>query len=89
MSFEIGLIGLGDMGRLYAQAFLKHGYSQINVCDRPEMYPSLLNELKDSGLTVQKDGYAVARRSDFVIYSVEAASIDLAVSLYGPGMSFM
>jgi prephenate dehydrogenase (NADP+) len=88
MSFEleIGLIGMGDMGRLYAQAFLSQGYTRINVCDRPEIYPSLQQELLNSGLQVLHNGYAVARRSDFIIYSVEAASIDAVVSLYGQGV---
>ena len=31
-----------------------------------------------------RDGHAVARSSDFIIYSVEAASIDKVVAEYGP-----
>ena len=32
------------------------------------------------------DGHAVARSSDFIIYSVEAESIDKVVAEYGPCM---
>ena len=34
-----------------------------------------------------RDGHAVARSSDFIIYSVEAESIDKVVAEYGPCMS--
>jgi len=37
-----------------------------------------------SGLTVLKDGHAVSRRSDFIIYSVEAENIERVVAEYGP-----
>ena len=33
-----------------------------------------------------RDGHAVARSSDFIIYSVEAGSIDKVVAEYGPCM---
>ena len=39
--------------------------------DHPSIYP-------------MRDGHAVARSSDFIIYSVEAASIDKVVAEYGP-----
>lgn len=35
-------------------------------------------------MTVLRDGHHVARRSDFIIYSVEAAYIDDVVAQYGP-----
>lgn len=40
--------------------------------------------LIDSGLNVLRDGHAVSRRSDFIIYSVEAKNIDKVVAEYGP-----
>jgi hypothetical protein len=36
------------------------------------------------GVKVYKDGHAVARSSDFMIYSVEAEFIDRVVAEYGP-----
>jgi len=78
------LIGMGEMGRMYAKRFVQSGWKRINVCDRPERFESLREELKDSGLNVLKDGHLVSRCSDFVIYSVEAEHIDRIVAEYGP-----
>ncbi|KAN0061913.1 prephenate dehydrogenase (NADP(+)) [Thecaphora frezii] len=83
-SVEIGIIGMGDMGRLYARVFRDAGWKKINVCDRPENYEKLSAEFKDSGINVLKDGNHVSRRSDYIIYSVEAAYIDTVVAQYGP-----
>ncbi|CAJ0634200.1 9360_t:CDS:10 [Entrophospora sp. SA101] len=66
---EIGIIGLGGM---------------VNVCDIPSKYEEFKKDLKGSGLSVLKDGHAVSRRSDFIIYSVEAGKIDQVVAEYGP-----
>ena len=43
------------------------------LLDQPNIYP-------------MRDGHAVARSSDFIIYSVEAGSIDKVVAEYGPCM---
>ncbi|KAG9299585.1 hypothetical protein G9A89_020756 [Geosiphon pyriformis] len=81
---EIGFIGLGDMGLMYAKKILKAGWKRINVCDIPSRYEQLKEQFKDSGVNVLRDGHAVSRRSDFIIYSVEAENIDKVVGLYGP-----
>lgn len=39
---------------------------------------------QDSGITVVRDGHQVARRCDFVMYSIEAGNLDKVVSQYGP-----
>ena len=44
-----------------------------DVLDHPNIYP-------------MRDGHAVARSSDFIIYSVEATSIVKVVAEYGPCM---
>ncbi|PWN51877.1 putative TYR1-prephenate dehydrogenase [Violaceomyces palustris] len=80
---EVGIIGMGDMGKLYAHTLQRAGW-KVNVCDRPENYKSLSQELKGSGLNVLKDGHQVSRQSDYIIYSVEAAFIDSVVAQYGP-----
>ena len=43
-----------------------------------------MNPASDSGLNVYKDGHHVSRRSDYIIYSVEAAFINSVVAQYGP-----
>ena len=60
---EIGIIGLGDMGKLYARAFSEAGY-RVNGCDLPEKRNQLEQELQGAGIYVLEDGVAVSRRSD-------------------------
>ncbi|KAJ3016527.1 prephenate dehydrogenase (NADP(+)) [Thoreauomyces humboldtii] len=81
---ELGIIGLGDMGLLYARTFIEAGWKNVNVCDLPSRYEELKETLKDSGLSIQRDGYSIVRRSHWVMYSVEAANIERVVELYGP-----
>ena len=80
---EIGIIGTGDMGKLYAREFVRAGY-RVNCCDLPERRSQLEKELGGSGVHVLRDGIAVSRRSDLIIYSVEAENIGKAVQQYGP-----
>lgn len=40
---EVGIIGMGDMGRLYALKLIGAGW-HVNVCDRPENYEKLREE---------------------------------------------
>jgi len=80
---EIGVIGLGDMGNLYAREFARQGY-RINGCDLPERRNQLEQELQGTGVYVLDDGVAVSRRSDLIFYSVEAENIERVVSQFGP-----
>ncbi|CEH17038.1 prephenate dehydrogenase [Ceraceosorus bombacis] len=81
---EIGIIGMGDMGRLYAERFSSAGWKHVNVCDRSENYEKLKDDYRDSAIRVYRNGHLVSRRSDLIIYSVEAAYIDQVVAQYGP-----
>jgi len=77
---RIGIIGLGDMGKLYALAFMKAGYE---VCGTD--VPHRLNELREEmpqQIEILSDGHEVSRKSDFIIYSVEAEKIEEVVSLF-------
>ncbi|KAF9474430.1 NAD(P)-binding protein [Pholiota conissans] len=81
----IGLIGMGAMGRMYAQALCLAGWKKIHVCDRPERFEQLQKDYQDKpSVRVMHDGHAVARSSDFIVYSVEAEFIDKVVAEYGP-----
>lgn len=81
----IGIIGLGDMGLLYARKFSEAGW-KVCGCDREERF----HELKESmasllpEVEIFPNGFYVSRISDYIIYSVEAENIDKIVSLYGP-----
>ncbi|GME74511.1 unnamed protein product [Ambrosiozyma monospora] len=77
----IGIIGLGDMGLLYANRFTQAGWI-VCGCDREEIYPSLLKQ--NLPFEVLPNGHYVSRKSDYVIYSVEAENIDTIVKIYGP-----
>lgn len=55
------------------------------MCDLPENYEKI-KVFEKQGFKVWKDGYAVARRCDFVMFSVEAAYIDKVVAQFGPSM---
>jgi prephenate dehydrogenase (NADP+) len=80
---EIGIIGLGDMGKLYAREFARHGY-RVNGCDLPERRNQLEQELQETGVYVLDNGFAVSRRSDLIFYSVEADNIGNVVNQFGP-----
>ena len=79
----VGIIGLGDMGLLYAEKFSQAGWNVV-ACDREEMFESLQGKYSGSAFKFVRDGHRVSRVSDFIIYSVEAAHIDQIVATYGP-----
>lgn len=79
----IGIIGLGDMGKLYAKRFAKAGY-QVCGSDLPGNYENLLEELSPFGIEVLENGNAVSCKSDVIFYAVEAEKIGEVVQKYGP-----
>jgi len=87
-TIQIGIIGFGDMGRLYTRKFLEAGWKNINVCDLPEKYEELKEEFQDKGINVLRDGHQVSRLSDVIFYSVEAKNIEAVVKEYGPSTKY-
>lgn len=81
----IGIIGLGDMGLLYAKRFSEAGW-RVCGCDREERYEELKESLYSllPDVEIMRNGHYVSRKADYVIYSVEAENIDKIVSIYGP-----
>ncbi|KAJ6172541.1 hypothetical protein N7470_001608 [Penicillium chermesinum] len=71
---SIGIIGMGDMGKMYAQRLSDAGW-RINACDKPENYETLQKEFFPL-VTIFPNGHLVSRISDFILYSVEAGVID-------------
>ncbi|MBD1386063.1 prephenate dehydrogenase [Mucilaginibacter rigui] len=84
---RIGIIGLGDMGRLYAKAFAIAGYT-VCGCDMPINRERLENELSPLGITLMDHGKDVSRVSDLIIYSVEADKLEQVVAQYGPATKY-
>lgn len=81
----IGIIGLGDMGLLYAHRFSEAGW-KVCGCDREERYEGLKESMASllPDVEICRNGFYVSRNSDYIIYSVEAENIDKIVSIYGP-----
>ncbi|MCJ8211665.1 prephenate dehydrogenase [Mucilaginibacter sp. RS28] len=76
---NIGFIGLGDMGKLYAKAFAAIG-CHVFGCDLPQNRHRLEDELTALGIRILDDNLAVAREADFLIYSVEAEKMEQVVA---------
>ncbi|KAI5815583.1 hypothetical protein BZA77DRAFT_369982 [Pyronema omphalodes] len=80
----IGIIGMGDMGKMYARRLAAAGW-RVNACDRADKFESLKAEFAEIGnVHIYPNGHFVSRQSDYIIYSVEAELIDTVVGLYGP-----
>ncbi|MES2112188.1 MAG: prephenate dehydrogenase [Bacteroidota bacterium] len=84
---NIGIIGLGDMGRLYAKAFAEAGY-QVCGCDLPENRHKLEEELTPYSIKVMDSGMEVSRISDLIIYSVEAEKLSQVVAEFGSSTKY-
>lgn len=76
---NIGIIGLGDMGSLCARKWAEKGYA-VYGCDLPERYESLQHIFRDTPVTILQNARSVARKADFLLYSVEAVNISEAVA---------
>ncbi|PIA98310.1 putative prephenate dehydrogenase [NADP(+)] [Cercospora beticola] len=80
----VGIIGMGDMGKMYARRIADAGW-KVHACDVPEKYEALKAEFASrSNVTILPDGHLVSRSSDWIMYSVEAKNIDAIVAKYGP-----
>lgn len=81
----IGIIGMGAMGMMYAKILSSAGWAKINVCDRPENYDRLAQDMQNfPGIKVLRDGHQVSRTADWIMYAVEAQFMDKVVAEYGP-----
>lgn len=84
---NIGIIGLGDMGKLYALTFARAGY-QVCGTDIKENLYSLQNDISLKSIAILLDGHEVARRSDFLLYCVEAERIGTVVAQYASSTKY-
>ncbi|KAH8178730.1 prephenate dehydrogenase domain-containing protein [Sarocladium implicatum] len=82
--FTVGMIGMGDMGKMYTEKLSAAGW-RVKACDREENYESLKQEFAGMrNVEICKNGHLVSRASDYIIYSVEAAIIGRVIAQYGP-----
>ena len=84
---RIGIIGLGDMGRLYAITFAEAGY-EVCGTDLPSQLEELRRELQSKKVEVLSNGHEVSRKSDFIIYAVEAERIEEVVSQFAQSTKY-
>ncbi|KAH7138944.1 hypothetical protein B0J11DRAFT_515687 [Dendryphion nanum] len=81
---SIGIIGMGDMGKMYARRLSDAGW-KVNACDTPDRYDDLVEEFRGRPkVEIMPSGHFVSRASDYIIYSVEAKNIDAVVKMFGP-----
>jgi prephenate dehydrogenase (NADP+) len=78
---KIGIVGLGDMGILYAKIFAEAGYS-VSGCDLPENLVSISKALEKTNIKVCETGKEAVVEADFVLFSVETENIDNVVKRF-------
>ncbi|KAG5950098.1 hypothetical protein E4U53_005480 [Claviceps sorghi] len=82
--FVVGLIGMGDMGKMYADRLAAAGW-RILACDREDRFDSLKEQYHGKkNVEICPNGHYVSRASDYIIYSVEAAVVDRVIAQFGP-----
>lgn len=84
---QIGIIGLGDMGKLYANAFALAGYKVCGT-DIATNINNLTLLLQPKGINILPDGHEVARRADLLIFCVEAEHIELVVASFAKSIKY-
>ncbi|KAF2813766.1 Prephenate dehydrogenase [Mytilinidion resinicola] len=81
---SVGIIGMGDMGKMYARRISDAGW-RVNACDIPEKADLLKEEFAGrANVHILPNGHLVSRCSDYIIYSVEAKNIGAVVKMFGP-----
>jgi len=78
---NIGIVGLGDMGKLYAREFSSIGH-EVSGCDLPENIDRIKEEFGTRINIVNAED--ICRESELIIYSVQAHNIHETVRQYGP-----
>ncbi|MBW0495865.1 hypothetical protein O181_035580 [Austropuccinia psidii MF-1] len=81
----VGLIGMGEMGRMLAEKLAEGDRCRLLVCDLPERYEQLKGDYKDhANIQVLRNGHLVSRSADFILYCVETEYLEAVVEKYGP-----
>ncbi len=78
MSLKIGIVGLGDMGRMFALRWANVGF-EVHGCDMPQNYIRLKSEFETVNLSVHKTPADFISKIDFLLFCVETSKIDEVV----------
>ena len=84
---KIGIIGLGDMGKLFAKTWDSLAMD-VYGCDLPIKFDELTQELAHTNIKLLPDAVSVSRICDFIMYCVEAENIAEVVKYAGPSTKF-
>jgi len=84
---NVGIIGLGDMGKMYAKGFAKAGYT-VYGSDLPQRRAQLEEELSPLGISILYDGKEVSRICDVIFYAVESERIEEVLERYGSSTKY-
>lgn len=86
---KIGIIGLGDMGKLYATKWAVAGF-EVYGCDLPANKATLQQyfDKRELQVTVLTDGVQLSRLCDMILYCVETSSIEKVVQQFGPSTKY-
>mmetsp|Transcript_22554 Transcript_22554/g.49877 ORF Transcript_22554/g.49877 Transcript_22554/m.49877 type:complete len:528 (-) Transcript_22554:162-1745(-) len=80
----IGIVGLGDIGSMFARTFCNAGYTVMG-CDLPARFEELRAKFQDCrNMIVLNDAIPVARSADIQIYAVDTAAIEDVARQSGP-----
>ncbi len=71
---NIGIIGLGDMGKLFAKGLANKGFC-VRGIDLPENTNRLRKELSDSDIIVTQDSAEVVKNSELLLFAVETKNL--------------
>lgn len=82
---KLGIIGLGDMGKLFAKVWAQKGF-EVYGCDLPSKTNELREEL--SQINVLEDAVALSRICDVIMYAVETEKLEDVVKAAGPSTKF-
>jgi prephenate dehydrogenase (NADP+) len=84
---KIGIIGLGDMGKMFAKIWDAQQHSVFG-CDLPNNYEKLRLELADTHIELLPDAVSVSRICDFILYAVETDRVAEVVKVAGPSTKY-
>ncbi|ADQ16936.1 Prephenate dehydrogenase (NADP(+)) [Leadbetterella byssophila DSM 17132] len=82
---KIGVIGLGDMGRLFARIWSQKGFD-VYGCDVPGKEEELQRALPL--VKILPDAVAVSRSCDVIMYAVETEKIEEVLRISGPSTKY-
>lgn len=80
---KIGIVGLGDMGKMFAKRWSAIGFEVCGI-DTPKNYEIVCSELLNTNVKVLKSAKDLAQSVDFIMFCVETDNIAAVVEQMAP-----